>query len=695
MATGDLKIDALFDSSSSDKPLWGNPTSGSPLVISFSFMAQVPGYYEKNAPERNNFIALDQAQQQGARQALQLWAEVANIKFAELKDTGHSIGQITFGTSRLGTPDVGGYTIRDYRWTRDGWVRQPKAGDIWLNNNDSTNHLQAPGEPGFMAMIHELGHALGLKHPGRYDGGDGGPFLPGSEDNFQYTVMSYNDGQDGRVKYTGSSSQPQTPLLYDIAAIQHLYGANMTVRTGDDVYRWDTDQNFVSAIWDAGGNDTIDASNQTHQSLINLTAGSFSSIGFNKNTDIKDNLAIAYNVTIENANGGSANDEITGNDAQNILRGNGGNDRLIGGGSGDTFLFKSAAEGTDTIEDFNRQEGDKIRFDAEAKASQFKYNAETGEVSFDDQVFAVLANKPADFTIGTDLVFNPSTSPEPSPVTPPITPDFLSGSAGNDQLLGQAGNDTMNGGLGDDFYTVDSSADITTEALNSGNDTVSASIGYTLADNVENLTLTGNYAIDGTGNSLNNIITGNAENNYLYAGDGADEVNGQAGNDYLYGQAGDDLLSGGKGKDWLVGDLGDDILSGGTGNDRLIGGLGNNTLSADQGKDRLTGGADADQFILSSSNKNSAMITNFHAAQGDKIIFSAQGLNQQVKRGKLSSDQFTLGSTAEHEKAGFIYNKSSGRLFFDVDGIGDQHQVQIAKLASGTALCSNNIFVRA
>ena len=641
MATGNLKIDPLLFS---DKPVWRDPDPKTPPVeITVSFMTQVPSYYAKDAPERNNFVALDQAQQQGARQALQLWAEVTNIRFIKIADPRVG-GQIQFGTSRQESSAA--YTLQDFRWTRDGWV-PAKGSAIWLNNREGTNHLQAPGEYGFLTMIHEVGHALGLKHPSHYVDGDVDPFLPSSEDNSQYTVMSYNNSKDGRVKYTGSSSKPQTPLLYDIAAIQHLYGANMTVRTGDDVYRWDTNQNFVSAIWDAGGNDTIDASNQTRRSLINLTAGRFSSVGFNKNTDIKDNLAIAYNVTIENANGGSADDEITGNDAQNSLRGNGGNDRLIGGAGSDTFFFKSAAEGTDTIEDFNRQEGDKIRFDAEAKASQFKYNAKTGEVSFDDRVFAVLANKPADFIIGTDLVFNQSAPPEPPHATLSklallvASPPYPVGTDGDDVLisrndqgdsvLGLAGNDRLTGGVGDD------------------------------------------------------TLEGGAGNDFLY---------GQTGDDYLYGQAGDDLLSGGEGKDWIVGGLGDDILSGGTGNDRLIGGLGNDTLSADQGKDQLTGGAGADQFILNSSNKNSAIITDFQAAQGDKIIFSAQGLNRQVKRGKLSPDQFTLGSAAEHEKAGFIYNKSSGRLFFDIDGIGDQHQVQIAKLVSGTVVSSNNILVR-
>jgi Ca2+-binding RTX toxin-like protein len=456
----------------------------------------------------------------------------------------------------------------------------------------------------------------------------------------------------------------------------------------------------------------------------------------------KNNLAIAYNAIIENAIGGTSDDQITGNGAANSLQGNGGNDTLSGGAGADTFVFTSASDGADTIQDFNRQEGDKIRFDASGQASQFTYNAQTGELSFDNQVFVTLANKPADFAIATDLSLKDAPPVTPPPVTPPpvaptITPtvtptvtpsttptegddvltsgtdqgdtisglggndkitggagdDKLDGGAGDDIISGGSGNDTMSGGLGDDTYTVDSSADVVIEAINAGNDTVFASVAYTLASNVENLTLTGENAINGTGNGLNNVIAGNAANNYLYAGDGDDQLNGLAGDDYLYGEAGDDLLNGGEGQDWLVGDLGDDVLNGGAGNDRMLGGAGNDILAGEQGRNRLTGGADADQFVLNALDKNFDIITDFKAAQGDRIMVSVKGMAGQTKRGKLTADQFTLGASAQQDQAGFVYNAASGNLFFDADGMGGQKQVQIAKLTARTALSSSNITV--
>lgn len=113
--------------------------------------------------------------------------------------------------------------------------------------------------------------------------------------------------------------------------------------------------------------------------------------------------------------------------------------------------------------------------------------------------------------------------------------DTLTGQAGNDILYGQAGNDTLNGGTsndtmyggkGDDTYIVDSTADVISESVNEGIDTVQSSVTYTLVNNVENLTLTGTTAINGTGNALNNVIVGNSAINTLNGGAGDDYLNG-------------------------------------------------------------------------------------------------------------------------------------------------------------------------
>ena len=136
--------------------------------------------------------------------------------------------------------------------------------------------------------------------------------------------------------------------------------------------------------------------------------------------------------------------------------------------------------------------------------------------------------------------------------------DTLSGTGGNDTIYGFAGNDALNGGAGadamiggtgDDSYYVDNSGDVVTEQAGEGTDWVYALVSHTLAANVENMTLTGTAAINGTGNGLANVITGNAEANVLTGSSGNDSLNGGAGADTLSGNAGSDSLIGGAGAD--------------------------------------------------------------------------------------------------------------------------------------------------
>ena len=139
--------------------------------------------------------------------------------------------------------------------------------------------------------------------------------------------------------------------------------------------------------------------------------------------------------------------------------------------------------------------------------------------------------------------------------------DVITGQAGNDTLYGQSGNDTLNGGTGndtmyggkgDDTYVVDSTTDVVNESANEGTDTVQSTVTYTLSNNLENLTLTGSNAINGTGNALNNTLVGNSAVNTLTGG------------------------------------AGDDYLDGGTGNDKLLGGLDNDTYVVDSTSDLIT-----------------------------------------------------------------------------------------------------------
>jgi Ca2+-binding RTX toxin-like protein len=173
-------------------------------------------------------------------------------------------------------------------------------------------------------------------------------------------------------------------------------------------------------------------------------------------------------------------------------------------------------------------------------------------------------------------------------------------------------------------------------------------VSTTLAEGENNLTLTGIDSINGIGNELNNIIAGNEANNFLYSKQGSD------------------------------------ILLGNDGNDTLIGGLGDDTL---------TGGAGADKFVRKYSTTGIDIITDFTPGE-DLYCVSASGFGGDLlSKATITPEQFTIGAAAADENTRFIYNSTTGALFFDVDGTGSSEQVQIATLSTGLAMTSADILV--
>lgn len=185
--------------------------------------------------------------------------------------------------------------------------------------------------------------------------------------------------------------------------------------------------------------------------------------------------------------------------------------------------------------------------------------------------------------------------------------DTLVGGGGNDTLDGGAGADAMSGGLGNDSYVVDTIGDVVDEIGGDGIDIVSSSVTFTLADGVDNLTLTGTTAINGTGNADRNTLTGNA------------------GANILSGLAGDDILSGLGGNDRLIGGDGADSLDGGTGVDVMLGGLGDDTYAVDNAGDVVdeTGGDGVDlvrssvTFTLGANVENLTLLTGATSGTGN------------------------------------------------------------------------------
>jgi len=194
--------------------------------------------------------------------------------------------------------------------------------------------------------------------------------------------------------------------------------------------------------------------------------------------------------------------------------------------------------------------------------------------------------------------------------------DWLFGQLGDDTLNGGAGTDAMSGGEGNDTYVVDAGGDAITEAENEGTDLVQSSVTYTLAANVENLTLTGVVAINGIGNGLGNILTGNSAANTLSGLGGADYLSAGGGLDSLFGGDGDDLLEGGNDADSLDGGNDHDTLNGGSGNDSLLGRAGNDTLNGGTGADAMQGGVGDDTYVVDDGGDT---VTEFSGAGTDTV----------------------------------------------------------------------------
>ena len=227
--------------------------------------------------------------------------------------------------------------------------------------------------------------------------------------------------------------------------------------------------------------------------------------------------------------------------------------------------------------------------------------------------------------------------------------DTVYGGAGRDKLDGGLGADSMYGGPGGDTYTVDNSDDRVIENLHGGADRVKSSVSFTLGENVENLTLTGDDDTDGTGNGSANTVTGNTGNNVL---------SGEGGKDTLRGKAGDDILIGGEGFD---------IYAGGPG---------------------------ADQFVFGAPSRTSAdNVTDFSSAQGDRLAI--YGADYGLDAGLLADDYFGLACStlADGDHGRFLYNAPSMTLSWDPDGSAATANTTIATFSRAVTLSELDFLV--
>ncbi|WP_263262737.1 serralysin family metalloprotease [Pseudomonas sp. RIT-PI-S] len=346
-----------------DHAAWVDQNHSGTIELTYSFLTRAPSNFAELDVGR--FSAFSALQQQQAKLSMQSWADVAKVTFTQAASGGD--GHMSFGNY---DGDNGGAAFAFLPGTAPG-----HDGESWYMINSSYQVNATPGTNNYgrQTLTHEIGHTLGLSHPGDYNAGEGNPTYADADyaqDTRGYSVMSYwsetNTGQSFKGAYSSA------PLLDDITAIQKLYGANFATRAGDTTYGFNStaDRDYYSAtssssklvfaVWDGGGKDTLDFSGYTNNQKINLNEGSFSDVG-----GLVGNVSIAKGVVLENAIGGSGSDLLIGNSAANELRGGAGNDLIYGGagadklwgGTGaDTFVFGASSDsrpGTaDSLMDF-------------------------------------------------------------------------------------------------------------------------------------------------------------------------------------------------------------------------------------------------------------------------------------------------------------------------------------------------------
>jgi trimeric autotransporter adhesin len=491
---------------------------------------------------------------------------------------------------------------------------------------------------------------IGVEGNDTLDGGAGSDTLTGGVGNDTYIVNTSsdeilenpNEGIDSvqaSASYTLSVNTENLTLTgaSNIDGTGNELNNTLIGNTGNNVL----DGGFGTDIITGGvGDDTYIIDSATDTILENLNEGTDtaqSSVAYTLGDNL-ENLTLQGSSNI-NGTGNTLNNTITGNSGTNILYGLVGND-TIDGGSGVDNLYGGLGNDVYTVDDA----GDVV-----------SENADEGLDSVQSSIAYTLGSNLENLTLTGSSTMNGMGNTLDNVLTGNSGNNSLSGSDGNDTIDGEAGTDSLAGGTGDDTYIVNSTTDSISEV--SGTDTVQSSVSYTLNNNVEKLILTGSSAINGTGDGLDNYLTGNSGNNSLSGSSGNDTIDGVAGTNTLVGGTGDDTFivdstsntiteSSAQGTDTVQSSvsytLGSNLeyltLTGssnisGTGNssdNRITGNSGNNTIDGGAGTDTLAGGAGNDLYIVE--------------ATSDAITENASEGTDTVQ----SSVSYTLGSNLEN-----------------------------------------------
>ncbi|MBX3568655.1 MAG: hypothetical protein KF914_11400 [Rhizobiaceae bacterium] len=641
--------------------------NNSPTFVTFSFESVLQPYVTTSLFTQaflDSMRSFTEAEKTAARAALAQWADASGLVLLEVQP---GEGDIRFGSYDFNLdPNTKGFTgqgYRPYSYVEEWFAhRDLLGGDVFIDYGDAT---------ATSLLLHEIGHALGFKHPF-----EGDTTLDAAHDDQSFTVMSYN----------GAPSSVLSP--FDVEAVQHVYGLNTADGAQVFSWSWNAADRILTQVGYSSG-DTIFGTSVTD--IVDGGDGSDWLGGFQGNDQLS---------------GGDGDDRLFGGDGDDTLTGGAGIDTYFGGTGDDTYVITDADD--------------------------YWIYEYAGEGSKDTVLASLTYDLLAGMDIEKLATTDETATTKINLYGNEIAQEII-GNAGANLISdgGKGGADVLKGLGGDDTYRVYNSGDTIIEGAAEGaNDTVLVNVSFDLLEDIHietfgTLDAASTRTINLYGNRLAQEITGNAGRNIISDGGkgAADVLKGLAGNDTyrvynsgtvvvegagqglsdtvqaavsytlkagvevevltttsasgksaisLYGNELDQTITGNAGANALRGYDGDDTINGGAGDDRISGGLGNDTLA---------GNAGADTYYFSYALDEATNVDTIKGFSGiDLISLNASIFAQAGPAGALAAAAFAASAdgnatTAAHR---ITYETDTGILRYDADGTGAAAAVAFA-----------------